>query len=104
MVTVLALPVFLLANVPVALALFRMTVSPLTTPTNAAPPVLSVTVVVPSYVLLLAVMADTVSALAGLKPAGFFAEVTVVLFCAIPSVNRTLRTNRLPPPHGHTMD
>ena len=46
--TVLTVPTVLLVNAPVALPVFKFTVSPLTTPTNAALPVLSVAVFVPS--------------------------------------------------------
>ena len=47
-VTVLAVPAVLLAKLPVALALFKVTVSPLTAPARAALPTLSVAVVLPS--------------------------------------------------------
>jgi len=48
------------ANVPIVLVVTSVTVSPLITPTKAALPVFNVATVVPSYVLLFAVMPVTV--------------------------------------------
>ena len=64
MVTALAVPTFLLANVPAMPAVEMVTTSPDTTPTNAGELVVSDAVVFWSYVLLLAVMPVTVSSLA----------------------------------------
>ena len=54
-------PVTELAKVAVALAVLNVTLSPLTTPLNAAVPLLSsdVAFVLPSYTLLVAVMLST---------------------------------------------
>ena len=67
-VTVLPVPMFLSAKAPAAEALFRVTVSPPTTPTRAALSVSSVAVVVPSYVLFAEVIPLTVSSLAVTVP------------------------------------
>jgi hypothetical protein len=48
------------ANVPTAEMVFNVTVSPAITPTKAALPTFKVAAVVPSYVLLFAVMPATV--------------------------------------------
>ena len=64
MVTVLLVPTFLLSNVPVVDAVEMVTVSPEMTPTNAAVPRFSDAVVFWSYVLLLAVIPETVRAFA----------------------------------------
>ena len=58
--TVIPVATSLLANVPVAPGVPSVTVSPLTTPTSDAPPVLRVASVVLSYTLLLAVTPLTV--------------------------------------------
>ena len=58
-------PTELVANVPTAEAVFKVTVSPATTPTSVAPPTFKVAVVVASYVLLFAVMPVTVRFLRG---------------------------------------
>ena len=63
-VTVLFVPTFFEENVPVADAVEMVTESPLTTPTNAAEPRFRDAVLFWSYVLLLAVTPETVSALA----------------------------------------
>ena len=64
MVMVLLVPTFLLSKVPVVDAVEMVTVSPLMVPTNAADPRFRDAVVFWSYVLLLAVMPDTVSVFA----------------------------------------
>ena len=53
-------PTSLEAKVPVAPLVFRVTVSPLNTPTSVAPDVLRVAVVVALYTLFAAVMPETV--------------------------------------------
>ena len=64
MVTSFPAPTFLFANVPAALPVLRLTVSPAITPTRAALAVLSAAVVFPSYTLLFAVIPVTVRVLA----------------------------------------
>ena len=64
MVTVLLVPMFLLANVPVAAVVDNVTTSFASTPTSAADPFTNVAVVLALYVLLLAVMPLMVSSLA----------------------------------------
>ena len=61
-VTVLAVPAFLLLKVPVAPVTTRITTSPVTTPVRTAPPVLSVAAVVPLYTLLFTVTPEIVRA------------------------------------------
>jgi hypothetical protein len=63
-VTVIPVPTEEVAKVPIAPAVFSVTASPGTTPTSAAPVVFKVADVVPSYVLLLAVIPVTVSGFA----------------------------------------
>ena len=78
-VTVIPLATFLLANVPVAPEVTSVTASGLTTPDNAAEPVFKVAVVVPSYVLLLAVTPVIVSGIAVCPSANWlFVEPMVV--------------------------
>ena len=62
--TVTPVPTLELANVPTALPLSKVTVSPAIIPDSAAAVVLSVAAVVPSYSLLAAVIPVTVRALA----------------------------------------
>ena len=68
--TAMPVPTFRSANSPVALPLAKLTLSPVTTPTNVALPVLSCATVLRSYVLFTATKPDTV------KGAG---EMTAVL-------------------------
>ena len=65
------LPTFSEAKVPVAPPVLRLTVSPLKTPTSAAPVVLRVAAVLALYTLFSAVMPETVS------PAGVMLAVVV---------------------------
>ena len=64
MVTTLLVPTFLLAKVPAADVVLRVTVSPETLPTSAAEPFTKVAVVLALYTLFDAVMPEMMSSLA----------------------------------------
>ena len=67
-VTVLPEPMFLVAKVPDAPDVERLTTSPVSLPASVAEPVVSVAVVSALYVLLAAVMPVMVSSLAVMSP------------------------------------